>query len=335
MVTLKRHIKRVVQGAVASVAPFTWRRRRDSLLILMYHRVLPVNHPDRATEQPGMFVSPETLRMHLAALKENFTLLHLDEWLAAVAAGQPVPRNACAITFDDGWKDNFDFAFPVLAEAQAPATIFLVSELVGTKYSFWPNTLARLLLTGSDADFAKLPDWLRQMVQARRNGGAFPAGQVDAFIEECKGRANDAQMHAALREVMDSNTGPADDRDLMSWEEIRAMQAGGLVRFGSHTRRHTRLLASIDADTLADEVQGSRAEIARSLGNEPQTFCYPNGDLSPAALERVRATYRGAVTTRHGWNDRESDHCLLRRVGVHEDVSCTRASFLSRLAGVG
>jgi peptidoglycan/xylan/chitin deacetylase (PgdA/CDA1 family) len=335
VVTLKRHIKRALQGVVARAAPFAWRRRRDSLLILMYHRVLPADHPDRATEQPGMYVSPETLRMHLAALKQNFTLLHLDDWLAAVAAGRPVPRNACAITFDDGWKDNFDFAFPVLTEAQAPATIFLVSELVGTKYSFWPNTLARLLLAGSDADFAKLPDWLRQSVQARRGAaGVFPAGQVDALIEECKGRANDAQMHAALRDVMDSSAAPA-QRDLMSWDEIRAMQSGGLVRFGSHTRRHIRLLASIDQDTLTDEVVGSRGEIARSLGSEPQTFCYPNGDLSPAALERVRASYRGAVTTRHGWNSRESDHCLLQRVGVHEDVSCTRASFLSRLAGVG
>jgi peptidoglycan/xylan/chitin deacetylase (PgdA/CDA1 family) len=331
---MKRHIKRVVQGLVAAVAPLTWRRRRDSLLILMYHRVLPAGHPDRATEQPGMYVSPETLRMHLATLKEHFTLVHLDDWLAAVEAGRPVPRNACAITFDDGWKDNFDFAFPVLADARAPATIFLVSELVGTRYSFWPNTLARVLSSGTDADFAKLPDWLREQVQARRAAdGTIPAAQVDEIIEACKNEASDAKMHAALRAVVE--TGGEGVRDLMSWDEIREMQAGGLVRFGSHTRRHTRLLETLDTQSLADEVVGSRGEIAQRLGLEPLTFCYPNGDLSKAALERVRGSYRGAVTTRHGWNHRDADRCLLMRIGVHEDVSRTRASFLSRLAGIG
>ncbi|MES1263376.1 MAG: polysaccharide deacetylase family protein, partial [Peristeroidobacter soli] len=204
----------------------------------MYHRVLPANHPDRATEQPGMYVTPETLAMHLGVLREHFTFVHLDEWLDAKAAGRELPRHACAITFDDGWRDNYDHAFPMLRQAQVPATIYLVSDLVGTSYSFWPNTLARLLAGGEEA----------VMVRARALLGELPAtqggldmAQIDAIIGRCKSRS-DAEMHSLVAEIASvAPTAAPGVRDLMSWEEIDEMQRSGLVRFGSHTRRHTRL----------------------------------------------------------------------------------------------
>jgi len=331
---MKSQLKRAIQAGVSRVAPWAWRQRRASLLILTYHRVLPSEHPDRASEQAGMFVSPQTLAMHLEVLKQHFTLVHLDEWLAAGAAGHSSPCNACALTFDDGWRDNFDHAWPVLRAARAPATIFLVSDLVGTRYTFWPNTLARLLAAPMSDDSAKLPDWLRDMRMARMpSGEPLAPVDIDTLIMECKARHTDAEMHAALSGL--NAGGSSDPRDLMSWEEIHELHSSGLVRFGSHTRRHTRLLDSLSPGALEDEILGSRTEISRRLGAEPLTFCYPNGDISSAALECVRRAYRGAVTTRSGWNGREADAWRLNRVGVHEDVASTRAAFLSRLAGIG
>ncbi len=55
--------------------------------MLTYHRVLPESHPDRAHEQAGMYVRPETLAMHLETVKEHFELVHLDDWLTAKDAG--------------------------------------------------------------------------------------------------------------------------------------------------------------------------------------------------------------------------------------------------------
>jgi len=130
---LKAIAKRAVVCAVARTAPLTWRwRRPGSLVVLMYHRVLPKDSPARRTEQPGMYVSPETLDLHLGELKRHFELVHLDDWLRRAEARSTLPRLACAITFDDGWRDNYDFALPVLARHGAPATIFLVSSYIGT-----------------------------------------------------------------------------------------------------------------------------------------------------------------------------------------------------------
>lgn len=327
---MKAAIKRVAEYAVAATAPATWHVRKPSLLVLMYHRVLPANHPDRATEQPGMFVSPETLRMHVDYLKHAFTLVHLDDWIADARASRALPRLACAVTFDDGWRDNYEHAFPVLREWQVPATIFLVSDLVGTRYSFWPNGLARALSSGEQG-LATLPDWLVRLVPPRTQG-ALTMAQIDSVIDACKRERSDEEMMAALQDVAPSRAGAA-DRDLMSWDEVRHMQSSGLVRFGSHTRRHTRLSTLSDAQQLRDEIVASREIIADQLGTLPRTFCYPNGDTSKEAVGLVRQNYLGAVTTQRGWHDPAGDAWTIRRVGVHEDITRRRASFIARLSG--
>jgi peptidoglycan/xylan/chitin deacetylase (PgdA/CDA1 family) len=121
----------------------------------------------------------------------------------------------------------------------------------------------------------------------------------------------------------------------MSWSEVEEMQASGLVRFGSHTRRHTRLSSVDSRAALEDEIVGSRRAIEERLGATPVTFCYPNGDTSPEAIACVRGAYQGAVTTAPGWNQPGTDPFCLRRVGVHDDVSSCREAFLSRLVGIG
>jgi peptidoglycan/xylan/chitin deacetylase (PgdA/CDA1 family) len=164
------------------------------------------------------------------------------------------------------------------------------------------------------------------------SGEALSPEEIDSVIARCKSRS-DVELLEALAAFESPAEGDA--RDLMSWQEILEMQSSGLVRFGSHTRRHSRVSKISDAGVLREEVLGSAEALAQRLGKEPVTFCYPNGDTSAPAVQLVRDGYRGAVTTVRGWNRPSTDHHLLNRIGVHEDVSNTPTAFLSRLAGVG
>ena len=328
VVAMKRLLKNLLQSATASIAPLRWAARSGpELLILMYHRVLPPLHPARETEQAGMYVSPETLAMHVEVLTKYFTLVHLDDWLRNVDAGRTPPKNSCAITFDDGWRDNYEFAYPILRQAQAPSTIYLVSDLVGTRYSFWPNTLSLILSGGKREHWDRLPSWLRDLLPSIRK---MSKDEIDAVIARCK-RFSDEQMKSAVEHAV----GDSGERDLITWDEAREMQSSGVIRFGSHTRRHTRLSQITDAAQLHDEIAESRSIIRKELGCEVATFCYPNGETSTAAIRVVSETYLGAVTTNRGSNTPRSARFTLNRVGVHEDVSNTSTSFVSRLAGVG
>jgi peptidoglycan/xylan/chitin deacetylase (PgdA/CDA1 family) len=287
-----------------------------------------------------MYVSPPTLAMHLDIVRRHFTLIHLDEWLQRVRDRQSLPSLACAVTFDDGWRDNYEYAFPVLRRAGAPATIYLVSDLVGASYSFWPNSLARYL-GARPVDGSAVPSWLADVLRKLHIADApgvrsLSADEIDGVILECKSTSTDARMRDRVAELATAReTSRAESGDLMNWDHAREMAADGLVRFGSHTRRHTRLQPDLPESEVRDEIQGSIEVIASHLAQAPRTFCYPNGDLSPIAVNLVREAYLGAVTTRRGWNGLDADGALLRRIGVHEDVSASPAAFIARLGGLG
>src|SRR5690606_27500117 len=196
-------MKRLAENVVSRSATAWWRAvPGPRLVVLRYHRVLPPNDPERKLEQPGMYVSPQTLEMHLTLLKAHFEVVHLDDWVRRAAAGQPLPRLACAITFDDGWRDNYVHGFPILQRQQVPATIFLVSSLIGTRDEFWPNRLARVLAMDSSGKQLprKLAELLAPVIEAAAGQGAWTAEQVDRAIGLAKVLPED-EIHELLSEA--------------------------------------------------------------------------------------------------------------------------------------
>jgi len=104
---------------------------KDSAVIFTYHQVLQ-DHEVRSDLQPGMYVTMETLELHLQYLSKAFQLATLDEIREWGTGTRTFRKTPCAITFDDGWEDNHRNAFRVLSAHRAPATIFLVTEQIGT-----------------------------------------------------------------------------------------------------------------------------------------------------------------------------------------------------------
>lgn len=338
---LKRMIKQGLQAAAWVAGPHRW-RRGPCLLVLTYHRVLPEGHPDRAFEQPGMLVTPELLAMHFRTLRHWFMPVHLDDWLKAAQSGQPPPGRSVAITFDDGWQDNYRYAFPVIQAEQMPATLFLVTDMIGTRQRFWPNRLASLLHRWQAGTAERLPGDLRAQLQLLgisepRPGYAWTAEAIDRVINACKTRFGDAAMHDLLGRLEASQPPQekpkAEAPDLLTWEQVREMAASGLVRFGSHTRRHTRLLPGLEPAVLEDEVMGSKQAVEAALAEPCPLFCYPNGDLHPAACDLVAEAYIGALATDSGWHRPGDDPLRIRRHGIHEGSAGTPAALLARVSG--
>ncbi|HEX7027651.1 MAG TPA: polysaccharide deacetylase family protein [Gammaproteobacteria bacterium] len=338
----KQAIKRLLRRGLSVIGPERFRNRAAyNLVILMYHRVLPENHPDRDMEQPGMFVSPEAFEMQMRLLKSRFELVRLSDWVRAARAGARLPKFACAVTFDDGWRDNYDYAYPILRKYGIPATIFVVSRFVGTRYSFWPNRIMRLICGSSLEERKALLQceagrWLKDVSLGFSLLDAYRMNQtqLDELVQKCKPIPEDKLLER-LDELEAVKTGRVQTAgvDMMDWDQLKAMQSGGLIDVGSHTCRHKRLLKGMPLEVMRDEIEISKTEIERRLNMPVESFCYPNGDYTDEAIEYVRRYYAFACTTKCGWNSQKDDFMQLKRIGVHEDVAADRHAFLARLTG--
>ena len=316
------------------------RYSRDDIAILMYHRVIPMKQMGPAV-QAGMVVEPDTLDLHLRYLRSHFEIIPLSDLVSFEHVGAYNQRKIplCVLTFDDGWYDFYEYAYPILKMHQAPATVFLPTDFIGTDRWFWTDRVGFLLeRVGQSWDGAKhaslfTEHLLRELVsipgtRERRLEGAIAllkSYRIET-IEEVL-----SELSAALGE----DSTPV-GRAFLSWEEVQEMSGSGLVSFGSHTAGHP-LLTTLTEDQVQHELRKSMDVLfARKVTNANFiSFSYPNGSFSERLSEMVReAGYHLAVTTQYGWHHQGANPYTIKRIAVHQDITSTEAMFGSRIANI-
>ena len=232
-------------GAAASVlAPLAlaMQRRRDAGVVLLYHRVGPDDDP----VYPHL--SPEAFRAHCAFVRANYDILRLSEIVARMHQGRSI-RGACAITFDDGYRDFLTHALPILGEFRLPVTHFLVSDCLETGRPPWTYRVLRIAaVSGRDASAS---DLVRELC-------ALPADERERRLEECQGRLI---------------TRP--DLPVMLTSADVAKVDAGLVEWGSHTRTHAHL-DRVSVDEARLELAESKRRIEAITGCRVRYLSYPD-----------------------------------------------------------
>jgi peptidoglycan/xylan/chitin deacetylase (PgdA/CDA1 family) len=294
---------------------------------MMYHRILPPTDPRYALEEPGMIVEPKTFKMHLQVLKREFTIISLEEWVDRLKSQSPLPEKSCAITFDDGWLDNYEFALPILKQEQVPATLFAVSNMIGTNSSFWPNRLITLL----NQPYLRIKqiDWLFKLI----NNKSVTRELSAQAIYSLKYYPDDQLMDMITEAEQILGIAEPIERSLMNWDELQTWANEELLSVGSHTCHHFRLRDDLSPSIMQEEIENSRLYLQQKLGQPIEIFCYPNGDTSQQSITLVSKQYKAAVTTQKGINETNSiDLYRMNRIGVHQHNSETPTKLLSQLA---
>jgi peptidoglycan/xylan/chitin deacetylase (PgdA/CDA1 family) len=275
--------------------------QRPQLLVLNYHRIGDLN---KTPYDPGTFsATTELFDEHIAGLKKRFPIITLDEAFAIIEGKQSIRRTHVLITFDDGYLDNYQQAYPVLRSHGVSATFFLPTYFIGTGHLPWWDVIAyvikgsrkrRLELTYPfpitfDIDQVGLVRTIAQILQV-------------AVKPENKNRET---FIAKLEEACDSTRPPGDaERCFLSWDEAREMQRGGMS-FGSHTHSH-EILSTLPAATQQEELTRSQAVLTSELGKRIDTLAYPVGlrrTFTAETLEAARsAGYRAAFSYYGGLN---------------------------------
>jgi peptidoglycan/xylan/chitin deacetylase (PgdA/CDA1 family) len=281
-------------------------------LVLGYHRVVEDFARSAPGSLPGLIISRGVLERQLDWLGRRFRFVSLDELAPRLEAGDDFREPVAAVTFDDGYADVYENAYPLLRAKGIPAAVFVVSDLVGTGQLQLYDRLYILLARA----FSKTPPSRTHVAPLLRDLGLPVPSRVEprnafAALEVLL----DAYNQADLRRIawaLESGS-PIDARAFpelrpLRWDMLREMRRSGLMTIGSHTRSHS-LLTREDPPRLDDETAGSRRALEQALGGTVEHFAYPGGRFDDVSVAAVAAAgYRIAYTIcRH----RDARHRLL------------------------
>lgn len=287
--------------------------RRPRIIILSYHRVADDYF------RPQMAVPPAVFEKQMNFIRENFKVISLDEALPFLRGESPLKEDVAVITFDDGYRDNYTQAFPVLKKYSLPATIFLTTDFIGTNRRLWWDEIDFLL--------------------EKENGGVPPdiyPKEVEKCLLEIEAKEGKDRKRAINKlisilrnmiksvkeEVMDNiraareKPGAAFDRIMLSWGEVAEMRRKG-ISFGAHTRSHI-ILTEVPIERATKEIVESKAAIEARLKEPVIHFAYPSGEVEYNIQELVKDNFQSACSTKAGGNNSQCDLFALKRIGINE-----------------
>ncbi|MEK7762035.1 MAG: polysaccharide deacetylase family protein [Nitrospirota bacterium] len=344
--TLKATVWRILAG-LYFVSGMGWIWHRGRVVILTYHRVVSDHMVQDEHIQPGMYVRAQSFEAHINYLRKRFNIISLDELLDLWQTNRLKSYHSyCVITFDDGWRDNYQFAFPLLMKYRIPATIFLATDFIGTARWFWPDQMMLLLEKGrqhttSTADkraFSTVLDEAIGVTMSEEDGifrGVESGAPIDSdSIIECFKGVEVDRIHQIIDRLsralhMDLPT----QRVLLNWDEVREMAEKG-VTFGSHSCSH-RIMTQIPLPDVKTELIDSMETMLQRGVKPVPVFCYPNGNFDRDIQELVRESgYLAAVGCEVGLErDRPGDLFALKRITLHEDSSASAPLLAFVLSG--
>lgn len=302
-------IRRVVKQALASSPG--WRAVRrfapPGVRVLTYHRICEPGGPFAG-------LAPAVFRQQMAWLRRNCNPVAPQDISERLTNGTNGKMDVL-VTFDDGYRDFFDAALPVLREFEIPAVVFLATQFVDEGGLIWTEELD-WALSATRCERVSLPWNADETLPLRNPAERRTAGQVcRKFLKEQHDDER-AEWQARLLNALEVEPAArALPRQFLSWDEVRA--ARPLITFGGHTHRH-RILSRLPAAEVEWEIEHCSRRIAAELGDAPTLFAYPNGravDFNEDALKALRRCgYEFAFTTIAGVNTGDADRLALRRI---------------------
>jgi peptidoglycan/xylan/chitin deacetylase (PgdA/CDA1 family) len=302
--------------------------RSRGLRILAYHSVSDYRNRSFRYVDPGVVVSPAGFERQVAFLSQHYRIASMDEVTAWINGSIEFARPAVAITFDDGYHDNYVYAYPILKKYRATATFNVVTDAIGNTVPLWTSELREVVYRA------------RQKGLTRSRIGSVAIDLADdtttrqslsALTRVLRSSDKDARSEM-LREIRRTLLGIAEEATsavragdvMMSWDELREMARGGMG-IGSHSASHPAL-PEISPAEAAREITDSKTKLEEELQAPVAHFVYPNPGkgvhFNEAVKGLVRAGgYRTARNSVKGSITRGHDPFELNGMNINEHYS--------------
>jgi peptidoglycan/xylan/chitin deacetylase (PgdA/CDA1 family) len=330
-IALGARVKQTAAAILAStgmlqVGGFLGSRITTDLLLLAYHRIVP-RLAGHAGDVALVSATTADFAWQMEYIARRFEPVTLARIADALDGRGSLPKRAVVVTFDDGFSDAYEHAFPVLRRLGVPATVFLSTDYADRPLPFWFDLVAWTIMVAPAGWLRFNPLGAPLAIPASARERRQTAKALLTRLKRCPESDRIAAVGEFQQLLSELNESTGLGRGL-SWSQAREMAAGG-IEFGSHTASHC-CLTCVTADQMEHELRHSRKRLEQELGIQVTAFAYPFGGsnaFNDAVIDAVqRAGYRVAVSYLPGVNSLAAPqrYALLRQ---HVELDTSRSYF--------
>jgi peptidoglycan/xylan/chitin deacetylase (PgdA/CDA1 family) len=300
--------------ALSRVSGVIRSRSRSKGVIFTLHRVLP-EPPQQFAPNAILQITPEFLGYTIQRVRElGLDIVSLDEAIRRIESDEPT-RRFVVFTFDDAYRDNLEFALPILRARDCPFTLYVPTALVDGIGEVWWQALEDIVAAQSAIEFRTVGDTKFTTASQSERQQAY-----DAIYWRMRNMPEPERV-LAIRDLAERYGYDLDQQCrslIMDWAELKGFADEPLCTIGAHTVHHFEL-AKLPLDTARSEIEQSVRILDARFGRAPQHLSYPIGGMASAGPREYAMArdlgFRSAVTTLPGGlyaQDRERPHALPR-----------------------
>ncbi len=305
---------------------------RNKAAILMYHNL----SESKDIDNKGVQVNVDAFYSQMKYLKRYYEVISLSKLVKELAVNKNIKPNYVAVTFDDGYLNNYRYAWPICKELGVPFTVYVATDFVDKQELLWPDRLRigikesrtklmkfELLGSAYELSISTVQEKEAAYRVISRILKKMDLDLLDDFVIKIE-KTLGVDTMLKSREVHRPCT----------WDQLGEMIDSGIVEIGSHTVGHP-ILSHLNPERVKFELENSKKQIERNIGTSCKHFAYPNGkqeDFNVSISSKVRELgYDSAVTTLEGFCKPGNDLYALPRFGVYGQYS--DAQFLGSITG--
>jgi peptidoglycan/xylan/chitin deacetylase (PgdA/CDA1 family) len=301
-------------GALSFANRFTSPRA----VILGYHSIQ--DRPEDYTDSlgHGLALATSIFVRHVEMIARKYNPVSIAEILLFLRGEKQLPKNSVAVTFDDGYRDNFEIAGPILQRFGIPATFYLTAGWIGTSEIPWFCRLRHAFATTSKSQWSdpvRGQSW--DLLDPKcRDAALLAAFDLGAALNNHACRS----LVQTVEEQLDVAPLTFSESLMMTWDQARKLHDAGHI-IGSHTMTHPNVAHIKNGQAMRWELVESKRQIEENLHAPVAHFCYPHPGLKPQWTQKTReiareAGYQTAGTTAGGPVTRRYDPLVLNRLIV-------------------
>lgn len=293
---------------------------RGTLTVLLYHGVTG-SSSEGIENYSGKHIRREAFAEQMLFVSRHCHVLSMQEVTEHYKKRKAFPDNAVAVTFDDGFQNNYSVAAPILADLSIPAIFYVSTGFISTDRMFWVDIVEdcinrcrkehiTIVLGGGNNKFSLSTDILK-------------TAAVEAIKIYCKGCPDDEKEHIVESLIESSGVSPACSAAAnyrkMTWEEVTELDADSFFTIGSHSVNHV-ILSLLSTSEMHREVSESIAVLEKRLGHPVEHFSYPEGQQNHFNNEVITCLRESGIvccpSAIEGVNVFEEDLFTLKRIMV-------------------